>query len=277
MSEIMRLPKLSQLSDPAHHFLYQHDQDELHCSNPRAFSHRMYIARFKKVLEVVDKCKECFRRSLNEIKILDIGCAQGNFSLTLSEQGFQVFAIDLQFPFLTYMKLKYDWGRLYYINANLEYLPFRKKFDIIILGEIIEHIAYPDNLLNNLKNLISSQGSLILTTPNGDRLFKKMPTFLQIKDRLSLVSKQFQPDADGHLYVFTRRELITEIKKAGLRVIQHEYFGTPFITGGMKLRFLIKYLPIRFTNFMEKMLTAFTAVGRLFAEEQMVIAKLSTE
>ncbi len=269
----MRLLELSQLSEPSHHFLYHHDLDEFHCTDPRAFSHQMYMARFKAVLQAVRLWRESLGKSARDMKVLDIGCAQGNFSLTLAEQGFRVFAVDLQLSFLRYVRLKYESGELYCINATLEALPFSGTFDIILLGEVIEHVAYPDILLHNISRLITPSGCLILTTPNGERLLTRMPTLFQVKDRSSLVANQFQPDADGHLYLLTRHELATEAQKAGLNVVHHRYFGTPWLTGRMKFRFVVKFLPLGLANYIDKIFLMAPSLAKLFAEGQLAVAQ----
>jgi 2-polyprenyl-3-methyl-5-hydroxy-6-metoxy-1,4-benzoquinol methylase len=269
----MRFLELSQLSEPLHQFLYHHDLDEFHCTDPRAFSHRMYMARFEVVLQAVRSWCESLGKTASDMTILDVGCAQGNFSLTLAEQGFRVFAVDLQLSFLRYVRLKYESGELHCINATLEALPLRGTFDIILLGEVIEHVAYPDILLQSMSRLLHSSGCLILTTPNGERLLTRMPTLSQVKDRSSLVSKQFQPDADGHLYLLTGHELATEAQKAGLNIVRHRYFGTPWLTGRMKFRFVVRFLPVRLASYLDEVFLMVPSLARLFAEGQIVVAR----
>lgn len=273
----MHLPDLHQLSEPAHHFLYRHDLDELHCADPRACSGRMYLARFEVVLEAVRRCTGASGKGAGHGRVLDLGCAQGNFSLTLAEEGFRVVAVDLQLSFLRYVKLKYDRGELYCVNATSDALPFRGPFDIILLGEVIEHVAHPDALLETLGALLAPSGFLIVTTPNGNRLLTGMPTLSAVTDRSSLTSRQFQPDADGHLYLLTRYELETEARRAGLEVIYHKYFGTPWITGRMKFRIVVRFMPLRLTYLLDQLWLMVPALARLFAEGQIVIAQRTRE
>jgi 2-polyprenyl-6-hydroxyphenyl methylase/3-demethylubiquinone-9 3-methyltransferase len=233
----------------------------------------MYMARFKAVLEAVRTWRQSVGKSARDMKVLDVGCAQGNFSLTLAEQGFRVFAVDLQLSFLRYVRLKYDSGDLYRINATLEALPFRGTFDMILLADVIEHVAYPDILLQSMSRLLAPSGCLILTTPNGERLLTRMPTLFQVKDRSSLVANQFKPDADGHLYLLTRHELATEAQKAGFKVVHNRYYGTPWVTGRMKLRFVVRFLPVRLCSYLDRLILMAPSLARLFAEGQLVIAR----
>ena len=50
--------------------------------------------------------------------ILDVGAAQGNFTLTLAERGYQVTWNDLREELVGYVKLKHDRGSVGYAPGN---------------------------------------------------------------------------------------------------------------------------------------------------------------
>lgn len=50
--------------------------------------------------------------------------------------------------------------------ADAEEFKFDRKFDIIIAGELIEHLSNPGEFLDRAREHIHSDGSLIITTPN---------------------------------------------------------------------------------------------------------------
>lgn len=47
-------------------------------------------------------------------------------------------------------------------------------FDVVVLGEVIEHVANPGLLLEALKQTVAPGGRLVLTTPNANRLVNVM-------------------------------------------------------------------------------------------------------
>lgn len=52
-------------------------------------------------------------------------------------------------------------------DLNRRPLPFLDNtFDTVVLGEVLEHLYYPINLLNELKRIIKSKGLLIISTPS---------------------------------------------------------------------------------------------------------------
>ena len=271
----MRIPGPDQLTEPDFLFLYEHDRLELNSKDPRVESHRMYVSRFEAVLAAVQRGATALGRAPGALTVLDIGCAQGNFSLALAERGYLVFAVDLRLGFLRYARLKYERGRVHWVNASADALPFGGPFDIVLLGELIEHVAHVDALLERVGALLAPTGRLIVTTPNGDRLLTRLPSLSQIVDRSSLETRQFQPDADGHLYLVTRAELAREFTKSGLHEVHHEYFATPWVTDRIKFRYLTRWLPLGLTARLDRLCLALPALARRLAEGQLVVATRS--
>ena len=116
-------------------------------------------------------------------------------------------------------------------------------FDLVIASEIIEHVAHPDALLRHLKTFLTPAGRLLLTTPNGAYFRHRLPTYTEIESFTELEARQFKPDADGHLFLFTPRELSRLAENSGLQVERLGVRGTPLISGHAGLRvFRTKYL-----------------------------------
>ena len=111
-------------------------------------------------------------------------------------------------------------------------------FDLVMACEVLEHVAHGDQLVKHLKNFLLSGGWLLLTTPNGAYFRSKLPTYSQINDFEELEARQFEPDADGHLYLYTPSELKTLLEEAGLQDITVNLSITPWLSGHIGLRFL---------------------------------------
>lgn len=69
----------------------------------------------------------------------------------------------------------------YFVDVqNLDELNLDKKFDVILCGELIEHLTNPGIMLEGIKRFMHKDSILILTTPNCfakeyRKLFKKEP------------------------------------------------------------------------------------------------------
>ena len=263
----MRLPSRESLVESDHEFLYDHDCRELHNPVVGDFYRHMYVTRFERVLRAVERWAPGNR-------VLDVGCAQGNFSLTLAERGRTVVALDLRSSFLRYLRLKYERGRLCCVSASIEAFPFRPyAFDVILLGEVIEHVAYPEQLLRKLTELLAPGGVLVLTTPNGERFHTGLPTLGESASRGELAARQFKPDADGHLFLLTRPELVQLIVNADLAVVSHEFFSSPWITGRLKVRYLARFLSTNVRDGLDRLTIRLPFIKKLLCESQLVVAR----
>jgi 2-polyprenyl-3-methyl-5-hydroxy-6-metoxy-1,4-benzoquinol methylase len=112
------------------------------------------------------------------------------------------------------------------------------RFDLVIACEVIEHVAHPGDLLSHLRGFLAPGGRLLLTTPNGSYFRNKLPTYAEAGDPARLEALQFKPDADGHLFLLTPRELAGLAGAAGLSVERLGAWGTPLLSGHAGLRFL---------------------------------------
>ncbi len=262
----MRLPPRESLVGADQLFLYDHDCRELHNPVPGDFQRLMYLARFERVLGAIDRWTQGKR-------VLDVGCAQGNFSLALAEKGYSVVALDLRSSFLRYLRLKQERGQIRCVSASIEAFPFRQHgFDVVVLGEVIEHVAYPERLLRNLAELLAPGGILVLSTPNGGRIRTGLPTLADIKSRQALVERQFKPDADGHLFLLTRRELETLVNGAGLQVLSHQFICSPWVTGRLMARYVARFLPPSSRIALDRVTLMLPGLSRKLSEGQLLVA-----
>lgn len=98
------------------------------------------------------------------LNILDIGSGEGGTSSYFSECNL-VFSYDLNLVRLKRQQKKFHNQLL--INGMAEHLPFPdSSFDLVILQDVIEHIAGRDLLVIELKRILKSNGLIYLSTPN---------------------------------------------------------------------------------------------------------------
>jgi 2-polyprenyl-6-hydroxyphenyl methylase/3-demethylubiquinone-9 3-methyltransferase len=176
-------------------------------------------------------------------RVLDIGAAQGNFSLQLAEMGFDVTWNDLRAELADYVRLKHERGRLQYAAGSAFELQFPKPFDAVLITEIIEHVAHPDDFLGKVSALVRPGGYIVLTTPNGGYFRNPLPRFSECPDPSIYESVQFKPDADGHIFLLHTDEVRALAAKSGLRLDKLELFTNPLSRGDMKLSHLLGLLP----------------------------------
>jgi 2-polyprenyl-6-hydroxyphenyl methylase/3-demethylubiquinone-9 3-methyltransferase len=176
-------------------------------------------------------------------RILDIAAAQGNFSLALAELGFDVTWNDLRAELADYVRLKYERGKIDYAPGNAFELSFPSLFDAVLITEIIEHVAHPDDFLAKAAALIRPGGYIVMTTPNGGYFKNPLPKFSECADPAVFESMQFKPNSDGHIFLLHEDEIEPLAERAGLIVEKIVLFTNPITAGYVKTESLLKILP----------------------------------
>jgi 2-polyprenyl-6-hydroxyphenyl methylase/3-demethylubiquinone-9 3-methyltransferase len=163
-------------------------------------------------------------------RILDVAAAQGNFTLRLAELGYQVTWNDLRAELAGYVEQKRERGVVEYAPGNIFELSFEKAFDVVLANEVIEHVAHPDDFLRRAAGWVRPGGHLVLSTPNGRYLLNRLPRFSECS-AAEMEQRQFQPDADGHLFLLYPDEIRRFATDAGLVLVSMAFAVNPMTAG----------------------------------------------
>lgn len=176
-------------------------------------------------------------------KILDIAAGQGNFSLELAEKGYDVHWNDLRADLVGYVKLKHESGKITYHPGNVFDLVFDTPFDAILITEVIEHVAHPDQFLQKVATLVKPGGRIVMTTPNGAYIQNTLPKFTETINPSVYEQSQFKPDADGHIFLLHPEELPLLATLASLRLDSVRLLNNPLTSGRFEKWIRLRYIP----------------------------------
>jgi 2-polyprenyl-6-hydroxyphenyl methylase / 3-demethylubiquinone-9 3-methyltransferase len=107
-------------------------------------------------------------KPLDKVKVLDIGCGGGLLSEPLSRLGAEVVGIDASKKNIEVAKLHANKNNLdikYICTSPEKYKP-KKKFDVILNMEIVEHVEDIDFFLKSSSNLLKKNGIMFVATLN---------------------------------------------------------------------------------------------------------------
>lgn len=148
-------------------------------------------------------------------EVLDIGCGQGFFAAELAKRGNRVTGID-NLPSAAVPSLDQ------YVSANLDHglAPALeqlegKRFDRVLLLDVLEHLERPDQILEQCRNFLKPDGRLVVSLPN----------VANITVRLSLLLGRFDYQARGildrtHLRFFTRKTARRLLEDNGYAIVE---------------------------------------------------------
>ena len=175
--------------------------------------------------------------------ILDIAGAQGNLSIAAAELGYDVTWNDLRADLADYVRRKDNTGRIAYAPGNAFDLEFPQLFDAVIITEVIEHVAHPDDFLEKTASLVKPGGWIVMTTPNGGYFRNDLPRFSDCTDPSVFESQQFGPNGEDHIFLLHEDEVRAFAATAGLEVADLRLFNNPLTSGHVKLERALWKLP----------------------------------
>ena len=107
-------------------------------------------------------------KPLKKIDILDIGCGGGLLSEPMYRLGANVTGIDASINNIKIAKLHAKKNKLTinYICTSPEKLKIKKKFDVILNMEIVEHVEDIDFFLESCSKLLKKNGLMFVATIN---------------------------------------------------------------------------------------------------------------
>jgi len=105
---------------------------------------------------------------LKGVNILDIGCGGGLLSEPMCRLGANVTGIDASMKNINIAKIhaKKDNLKINYLCSSPEKLKIKKKFDVILNMEIIEHVEDIQFFLNSCSKLLNKNGVMFVATIN---------------------------------------------------------------------------------------------------------------
>ncbi len=107
-------------------------------------------------------------KPLKKIEILDIGCGGGLLSEPITRLGANVTGIDASIKNIKIAKLHAKNSKLdiSYICSSPEKLQIKKKFDVILNMEVVEHVEDINFFLKSCSNLLKKNGIMFVATIN---------------------------------------------------------------------------------------------------------------
>ncbi len=107
-------------------------------------------------------------KPLSGISILDIGCGGGLLSEPMCRMGASVTGIDASIKNIKIAKLhaKKNKLKIDYLCSSPEKLATKKKFDVILNMEIVEHVEDVQFFLKSCSNLLKQDGIMFVATIN---------------------------------------------------------------------------------------------------------------
>ncbi|MBU4579748.1 class I SAM-dependent methyltransferase [Patescibacteria group bacterium] len=154
------------------------------------------------------------KEKINNLKMLDIGCGNGNIPHYLKTKGINIEGADTSLSALNFCKKRVDIP-LYQIDPKKQTLPFlSESYDIVGLFDVLEHVEKDQSLLSDVFRICKKEGKIIITVPANKYLWSYF----------DIIS--------GHKRRYSKNDLIIKLEKAGFKIEKisfYMFFLLPFM------------------------------------------------
>ncbi len=132
-----------------------------YASNTR---HMLAYTRFKQAVVLLRFFNSLYPPARRKnINVLDYGCGVSDYGLAFAVHGYNVTISDIEGGNLDFAKFRYQRRKLPVQTIAItesQMYPDLGNQQIVLSGEVLEHIRNPVQLLKNIKNALSSKGYL---------------------------------------------------------------------------------------------------------------------
>ncbi len=158
-------------------------------------------------------------------KLFEIGSGEGFILELFEKQGFDVFGIEASENNLDIINKKLKKGKCETKFAE-DISTINKKFDLIIISHVLEHIINCRKIIFDLKNLLSDTGILFIEVPNCGN------------EKSLIDSVTTQP----HLHHFTKKSLQLLLEDLGFKIISIDIFSAHVRSIPEHAKYLLKWI-----------------------------------
>lgn len=158
--------------------------------------------------------------SSKRLRILDSGCGNGFIAGKIAEIGHHVIGIDvdedgIQIAMKTHPNVRFQVCSVYDDLTSVA-----EEVDVVISAEVIEHLYYPKQFLENMHSVIRPGGWIILTTPYHGYWKNLALSILNYWDKHHTVGWE-----GGHIKFFSEKTLSKMLRDAGFSAIRFRNVG----------------------------------------------------
>lgn len=196
---------------------------------------------------------EEFKKFFRGDSCLEFGCADGDGTKILLKHFKKIVGIDGSKRLIDRASLEIKNKRVKFIHSFFEKVNLKEKFDVIILGHVLEHVDDPIKVLKSAKKFLKKNSIMIVDVPNALSIHRQVGVLMgMIPTEYSLNSADL---SIGHQRVYDIGLLKSNVQRAGLKII---------FEGGL---FLKPFSNAQLEPFLDKRgIYAFNEVGKKYPD-----------
>lgn len=181
--------------------------------------------------------------------MLELGLGHGFSTKLFSEHFERYVVVDASRAVIKNFKKRFPKTSVEIVEAYFEKFQTNERFDVVILGFVLEHVDDPVQIMSLYKHFLTPGGRMFLTVPNAEVLNRRLGYEAGMLDDMTELSEH--DHLCGHKRYYSVKTLIEDVESAGCKMDKMEgIYLKPFTTMQMKS-----------LNFDQKVIDALCQVG----------------
>jgi SAM-dependent methyltransferase len=173
--------------------------------------------------------KRILNNSQGASSVLELGLGHGFSTNIFSENFDRHVVLDGSPAVIANFRENFPECKAEIIETYFEKFESEEKFDVIVMGFILEHVDDPLEIISRYKNFLAPGGRIFLAVPNAEVLNRRLGHFAGMLDDIETLSENDL--LLGHKRYYTVSTLSGEINKAGYKIDKMEgIYLKPFTT-----------------------------------------------
>lgn len=179
--------------------------------------------------------------------VLHLGCADAPYfragdgtllHAQLAKVAREIVGIDIDEEGVRFLTAELGFKDIFLGDVEaLSELGLDRTFDLVVAGELIEHLPNPGRCLTGVKDLLGHDGSVILTVPNAFSI----KGFMRVIRGVEFV----HPD---HVSYFSPVTMRTLLGKCGYSAVSHVYYASRSVSSLKRALDSVLLGPLRFVS-----------------------------
>lgn len=164
-----------------------------------------------------------------EARMLELGVGHGYTTTRFAQHFARTVVVDGSAAVIARFQREFPDCTARVVESYFETFDTNERFDVIVMGFVLEHVEHPDVVLRHFAQFLAPGGRCFVAVPNGESMHRRLG---QLAGLLDDVMKLGEGDlALGHLRQYSKDTLVAQLEAAGYEVRGMEgIFLKPFTT-----------------------------------------------
>jgi 2-polyprenyl-3-methyl-5-hydroxy-6-metoxy-1,4-benzoquinol methylase len=150
------------------------------------------------------------------VSLLELGLGHGITTEVFGRQFKRHVVVDASPAVIGNFRQRFPQSKVEIVESYFETFDTTERFDVIMLGYVLEHVDEPVQILKHFRHLLAPGGRMFVTVPNAEVLNRRLGHLSGMLPDMQVLSEHDL--LLGHKRYYTVESLQRDIEQAGYRV-----------------------------------------------------------